>query len=214
MNIPPGAEILWTDSIGDRPNIVQELVIQSLVKEMSKPENNINALSWRRLHLSRAKLKASSRTSALLSGFAMVALVEIQLSKSIPPQLLIAFSVCTTLLVSVHMLALMISTCILPNLEAVASVHVFGILLFMAEIAILSWVVFHDYSRQAALAATIILIPVAIVFVIFAVHFYRQLVTHKFEQSVMSVKELENMVSQLQDGGGTSTDNGASLLSV
>lgn len=241
MNFPPGAEILWTDSIGDRPNVIQELVIQSLVKEMSKPENNINALSWRRLHLSRAKLKASSRTSALLSGFAMVALVEIQLSKSIPSQLLIAFSVCTTLLVSVHMLALMISTCILPNLEAVASVHgiaavsesphekmhlyietawafstVFGILLFMAEIAILSWVVFHDYSRGAALAATIILIPVAIVFVIFAVHFYRQLVTHKFEQSVMSVKELENMVSQLQDGGGSSAaaDGSASLLNV
>ncbi|XP_072143218.1 calcium release-activated calcium channel protein 1 isoform X1 [Dermacentor andersoni] len=231
-------KILWTDSIGDRPNIIQELVIQSLVKEMSKPENNVNALSWRRLHLSRAKLKASSRTSALLSGFAMVALVEIQLSKGISSQLLVAFSVCTTLLVSVHMLALMISTCILPNLEAVASVHgiaavsesphekmhlyietawafstVFGILLFMAEIAILSWVVFHEY-RDAALAATIILIPVAIVFVVFAVHFYRQLVTHKFEQSVMSVKELENMVSQLQDGGGGSTDNAASLLNV
>lgn len=168
-------------------------------------------------------------------------MVEIQLSKSIPPQLLIAFSICTTLLVSVHMLALMISTCILPNLEAVASVHgiaavsesphekmhlyietawafstVFGILLFMAEIAILSWVIFHDYSRDAALAATIILIPVAIVFIIFAVHFYRQLVTHKYEQSVMNVKELENMVNQLQNDGSAAVpdDNRASLLNV
>ncbi|CAH8627885.1 unnamed protein product [Dicrocoelium dendriticum] len=75
----------------------------------------------RQLHLSRAKLRASSRVSALLAGFAMVAIVELEICgprAKAPEGLIIAFTALACLLVAVHMIAVMISTCILPHLDA------------------------------------------------------------------------------------------------
>lgn len=192
-------------------------------------EESAQKLTMKRLFLTRGKLKASSRTSALMSGFAMVAMVELQVEHGIPDALLIAFSVMTTVLISVHVFALMISVCILPNIEGIANInqkgmqmaedspheklHMYietawifstglGTLLFLAEIAILSWVKFYLYSKPAALAASVVLVPVCIVFVWFAIHFYRTLVQHKYERSFQGVEELQQIAIHLHPDGG------------
>lgn len=194
----------------------------------------MQALSWRKLYLSRAKLKATSRTSALLSGFAMVAMVEVQLEPehTYPPGLLIAFSACTTVLVAVHLFALMISTCILPNLEAVSNVHnlnsvnesphermhhyielawafstVIGTLLFLTEVVLLCWVKFLPLKTEndgtispgkaAAIASTCIMVPFGIVFIVFAVHFYRTLVSHKTDRQIQELDQVIQLQKQL-----------------
>lgn len=198
---------------------------------MSISSNELNTaryLSWRKLHLSRAKLKASSKTSALLSGFAMVAMVELQFDTNtkIPNGVLITYAVVTTLLVAVHLLALMISTCILPHIEAICSMDainlvdespherlywyietawafstLFGLLLFLLEIAILCLVKFWDIDQNyTKWTATIILIPVLFIFIAFAIHFYRSLVTHKYETTVSDLKELELLKDRIEQG--------------
>jgi calcium release-activated calcium channel protein 1 len=203
-------------------------------------------LKRRRLLFSKAKLKAVSRTSALLSGFAMVsylfflyvlyeyyhlndvffsieqvAMVEISLddhkhSKSSAP-LLVVYSVITCLLVGVHLLALMISTCILPQLEADSllgyeeyasheTMHIyielawilstgFGIFLFLVEIAIVCWVKFYFVTRPAAIATTIVIVPVIILFCIFSLHFYRRLVSFKLSRHQDELNEIENTLT-------------------
>ncbi|XP_069611543.1 calcium release-activated calcium channel protein 1-like [Ranitomeya imitator] len=216
-----------------------EWISRSYVELMSLNEHSMQALSWRKLYLSRAKLKASSRTSALLSGFAMVAMVEVQLDANhdYPAGLLIAFSACTTVLVAVHLFALMISTCILPNIEAVSNVHnlnsvkesphermhrhielawafstVIGTLLFLAEVVLLCWVKFlpvnnpklavNDSSlspgKEAAIASTCIMVPFGLIFIVFAVHFYRSLVGHKTDRQFQELHELDAL-AHLQD---------------
>ena len=47
-----------------------------------------------------------------------------------------------------------------------------GTVLFLAEITILCWAKFYNYSKPAAVAASVVLVAVCIVFVWFAVHFY------------------------------------------
>lgn len=170
--------------------------------------------------------------------------VQLEMHYSYPRVLLIAFSVCTTVLVAVHLFALLISTCILPNVEAVSNIHnlnsvsesphermhhyielawgfstALGILLFLAEVVLLCWIKFlpvnkkttkpspttplpttasaQDSGWQAALASTIIMVPVGVIFVVFTIHFYRSLVRHKTERHHQEIEELHKIKVQL-----------------
>lgn len=178
--------------------------------------------------------------------------VELEMQYDYPRVLLIAFSVCTTVLVAVHLFALLISTCILPNVEAVSNIHnlnsvsesphermhyyiemawgfstALGILLFLAEVVLLCWIKFlpvdssgakkatasgtttatdvakpttsvaQDSGWQAALASTIIMVPVGVIFLVFTIHFYRSLVRHKTERHHQEIEELHKIKIQL-----------------
>ncbi|XP_072530768.1 protein orai-2 [Salminus brasiliensis] len=247
LNVPMGSSSAgMSDRLQDGGGMdYRDWVRRSYLELVTSNHHSVQALSWRKLYLSRAKLKASSRTSALLSGFAMVAMVEVQLEMqySYPRVLLIAFSVCTTVLVAVHLFALLISTCILPNVEAVSNIHnlnsvsesphermhkyielawgfstALGILLFLAEVVLLCWIKFLPVDsgtttklnctsqasnqpghsgQQAALASTIIMVPVGLIFVIFTIHFYRSLVRHKTERHHQEIEELHKIKVQL-----------------
>ena len=120
------------------------------------------------------------------------------------------------------------STCILPHIDAIASDRHdikpstsslrrsphgplrwyielawilstgVGILLFLAQMSVLTWVRFRGVSFVASIVATAVIVPAIIIFVIFAVHFYRQLIAHKYERVTSEINELENAVLELE----------------
>nr|CUU97512.1 pyridine nucleotide disulfide oxidoreductase [Hymenolepis microstoma] len=189
-----------------------------------------NRTALRRLHLSRAKLKASSRASALLSGFAMVAMIELTIEQDevnpIPEALLIAFTAFASLLIVVHITALLISTCILPQLECYISIcessdgsidtpyekvrwyiemswvfsTALGMLLFLVVVVLACWVKFWNISKWSAGVCFLIVGPVVVVFVLFAIFFYRTLISFKYQNASKMVDSLDRWMSELEKG--------------
>lgn len=50
---------------------------------------------------------------------------------------------------------------------------------------------------MAASSATIVMVPVLILFIVFAIHFYHKLVVHKYELTETGLRELEQLKQQL-----------------
>jgi len=165
-------------------------------------------------------------------------MVEVHLEDDLPTVLLVVFAICTSLVVAIHLVALFISTCILPHIDAVVGdqydhdakpsmiqprhlPHVrlrwyielawilstgVGILLFLGQMSVLTWVRFRGVSLIASVVATAVIVPAIIVFIVFAVHFYRQLIAHKYERVASEINELENAVMELELANRHSSD--------
>lgn len=95
-----------------------------------------------------------------------------------------------------------------------------GIFLFLVEIDLICWVKFWNYGdksgtnvgKVASISVTVLLVPILIIFIMFAVTFYRKLVTHQFEKSEREILELDNLMKQLQSQEGDRRGSNLSII--
>ena len=151
-------------------------------------------------------------------------MVEAPLEKDLPEALLIIFSISTTLVVVVHLVAVMVSTCILPDIEAVGesdckndiklSPHdtmakfveiawIFstglGIFLFLGQMGVIVWIRFYPRSIVATVAAMVVIGPVIVLFGVFAMRYYQRLIKLKYNRSTREIAEAEAIMMQMEE---------------
>lgn len=160
----------------------------------------------------KSKLESVNETSALLSGFAIVAIVELSLDSYMEHKssdgLIICYAIVSCLLVGIHLLALLMSMCILPELKSVirqsdvwindentkplSSLNVyieiawvvstgFGLFLFIIELCLIFWIKVSGFSQTAAVAALVTLCIVGCPFILFAIGFYFRIARAKVD---------------------------------
>ena len=166
--------------------------------------------------------------------------MELQIQPCTNEFLLTSFAVTTALLVSSTMLSIMICTCILPHVEAIAKLNTLdlasqsphdllifyidlswvlantvSIFLFILDVVLLCWI---KFPTVPAICITAIMIPVLVLLCFFGVIFYRQTITDKLAVSDRKYHELEEMNRRLSRHDRRSSTSGqgrkASVASV
>lgn len=69
----------------------------------------------------------------------------------------------------------------------------------MIEVIILCWIQFYSVLKEAAYVATAILVPFLILFIWFAIIFYRNLVAHTYETRKSQIEELKHVLEMGDD---------------
>ena len=132
--------------------------------------------------------------------------------------MIICYAIVSCLLVGIHLLALLMSMCILPELKSVirhsnlwiknenvkplSSLNIyievawvvstgFGLFLFIIELCLIFWIKVSGFSEVAAIAALITLGIVGLPFILFAVGFYFRIARAKVNLHQTDLETIE-----------------------
>lgn len=195
--------------------------------------------------LSKSRLKSSIRTSTLMSGFALVsvsvkflsncrsipllqvAMVEIEIAAATPYQILIPFSMLTAILIFVHLLSLMLATCLLPELEAITSdahpqlfasaltiakgvpvqlawflSNILGVALFLVEVILVAFVKFYPFPGRennvhAGIATLVTIIILTVMSMPLAFYYVRIVSKHKIQLHERQLHQAQEMLDTI-----------------
>lgn len=75
-----------------------------------------------------------------------------------------------------------------------------GMLLFLVVVVLACWVKFWNISKWSAGACSLIVGPVVVVFILFAIFFYRTLISFKYQHASKMVDSLDRWMSELEKG--------------
>eukprot|EP00297_Palpitomonas_bilix_P017223 CAMPEP_0113876238 /NCGR_PEP_ID=MMETSP0780_2-20120614/5379_1 /TAXON_ID=652834 /ORGANISM="Palpitomonas bilix" /LENGTH=183 /DNA_ID=CAMNT_0000862301 /DNA_START=174 /DNA_END=721 /DNA_ORIENTATION=+ /assembly_acc=CAM_ASM_000599 len=178
----------------------------------------MNALST--VSVGRARLKRTASVSALLSGFSMVAMVEVDIKQGTDSTLVAVFAGVTATTIVLHLLALATSIFLLPVLDVISS-HatsrispsrrvsypesydrwitfawvgstVVGMALFVIDLAVLSWVKFSSYYSSAAVVATLVSVIAVCCLVAISILLARNEAKLKFDLAQLALASMQS----------------------
>ena len=159
--------------------------------------------------------------------YLQVAIVEVEISKDTPYQILIPFSILTAILIFVHLLSLLLATCLLPELESItndahpqlfASVlkiakgfpvqlswflsNVLGIGLFLVELILVAFVKFYpipdlENNVYAGVATLLTIVVLTVLSIPLAVYYVMVVSKHKIRLHENQLNVAQEMLNNI-----------------